>query len=379
MSTSAERAKKIFIGFTVAGLVLVVMGYVVNRRLDQLGMPLSEVGRTTQDGAVKRDASGTLPVLSDAIPAFGGIAAWINSEPLTPEQLKGKVVLVDFWTYSCINCIRTFPYVTSWHDKYKDKGLVVIGMHTPEFDFEKSQANVERAMVKYGIKYPVALDNEYGTWNNFSNRYWPAHYLFDAKGQLRYYHFGEGEYDETEAAIQALLKEAGVAAEMALTEHGEDVNFQKIGSPETYLGYERMEHFGSPETVANDQVKNYSIPEVLRLNTFALLGSWQIEGERSVLANGQGDIAYHFSAANANLVMGAPVAAGVRAEITLDGAPVPADKRGADVVEIDGRTYVQVGEERLYDLIDTHGEYGTHKLNLRFETDGVECYAFTFG
>lgn len=379
MSKHTTPALRILKGFVIAGICLLAMAYIVSHRLGQLNMPLKELGLggapvTTDD---MHFPGQPLPVLADAMPEFANVSAWLNSEALTPEQLKGKVVLIDFWTYSCINCIRTMPYLTQWYEKYKDLGFVIVGVHTPEFAFEKDRKNVEAAIKRHGITYPVAMDNDYGTWNNYSNRYWPAHYLFDAKGQLRETHFGEGMYEETEHAIQELLSEAGQQVIMDPVDVESRVDFSRIGTPETYIGYERQEFFGSPESVARDADKNYSIPEILRLNNFALLGTWRLEGERAVLADGAGAIANHFKAANANLVMGAPNE--VRAEVFLNGQPVPANKRGADVYEENGRTYVKVHEQRLYDLIDTRGQYGTEILRLEFEDDGVECYAYTFG
>lgn len=324
-------------------------------------------------------AGGDLPVLADRMPEFAGIEAWLNSGPIAQEELRGTVVLIDFWTYSCINCIRTLPYVTSWHEKYKDKGFTVIGVHTPEFAFEKEEDNVREAIERHGIGYPVALDNDYATWNAYSNRYWPAHYLFDAHGRLRFVHFGEGKYDETERNIQALLKEAGREAEMAVTEGGREVDFRRIGTPETYLGYARMERLGSPEPVVRDGETVYTAPEELASDKFYFSGAWRVETERSV-AGANARILYRFNAANANLVIAPPDGKAARVEVLLDNAPVPEGYRGADVtLGQDGKTYATIDEETLYELIYAPGKYERHLLEIRFLDAGTAAYAFTFG
>ena len=330
------------------------------------------------DAAVSDGAA--LPVLASKMPEFTDIEAWLNSEALTAEGLKGKVVLVDFWTYSCINCIRTLPYVTSWHEKYKDKGFTVVGVHTPEFAFEKKEANVAAAMLRHGITYPVALDNGYGTWNAYDNHYWPAHYLFDAQGRLRDTHFGEGAYDETERNIQALLKEAGQDAEMAVTEAGGAPEFSKIGSRETYLGYGRMELLASPETVGRDTVTTYSAAPPYALNRFYLSGGWRVEEERVVPSKGA-KLFYRYKAATANLVLGAQGdGPALRVEVKLDGAPVPDALRGEDLnYGEDGATYLLVRPEKLYEIIDAGAAYSEHLLELEFTDPGVAAYAFTFG
>lgn len=330
-----------------------------------------------QPASSTSSAPSSLPVLADKMPDFVGISTWLNSPALTPADLKGKVVLIDFWTYSCINCLRTLPYVTAWQQKYQDKGFTVIGVHTPEFDFEKVPANVAAAIKDHGITYPVALDNGYGTWNAYNNEYWPAEYLFDAQGRLRATHFGEGDYDVSERNIQALLAEAGKGDGAALTQVQSTTDFQKIQSPESYVGYARQEYFGSPETVAHDAPQTYSVPPKTTLNHFYLKGKWQIGEQFGQLVGPSGAIVYDYSASNANLVMGA--AASVRAQVLLDGAPVPAAFRGTDITENNGKTYATVGEQRLYDLIDAKGVYGEHVLTIQFEGSGVQAYAFTFG
>lgn len=357
-----------------------------------LGLMAWAVGMRTKDQTLVADPlanpfvpapadGGALPILAQAMPEFTGIEAWLNSEPLTAAGLKGKVVLIDFWTYSCINCIRTLPYVTSWHDKYVDKGFTVVGVHTPEFAFEKEEENVRDAVVRHDIAYPVALDNGYGTWNAYSNRYWPAHYLFDALGRLRYVHFGEGKYDETERAIQALLAEAGTDAGGALTELGDGPAFAKIGSPETYLGYGRMELLASPEDVARDRPQAYTAPEPYALNRFSFRGTWTVEDERAVPAAGAA-LFYRYRSAVANLVLANMDADGpaLRVDVRLDGKPVPETLRGADLnVGEDGSTYLLVKDERLYEIVDAGDDYRERLLELSFPEPGTAAYAFTFG
>lgn len=389
--SASPSVKKSFIIGAAAAAGLVIMAAIVNQRLGGVDMPLKGLENMnassfgTPEQLTKRvmEAEGganaeVLPVLAGSMPEFTGIKTWLNSPPLTTADLKGKVVLVDFWTYSCINCIRTLPYVTSWQEKYKDKGFTVIGVHTPEFAFEKIESNVRDAIERHHITYPVPMDNDYGTWNAYRNQYWPAHYLFDGKGRLRDVHFGEGDYEKTEHAIQLLLEEQGAKADEAVTEVPTTTDFSQIGTPETYLGYGRAEYFGSPEAVKKDAPQTYSSPAVPQDGLFYLFGTWTIEEERAVLDAASGGIAYRYQASNANLVMGSAKGT-VSAEVTLDGAPVPAAMRGADIVERDGKTYVEVSTERLYSLIDARGDYSKRTLRIRFLDAGIEAYAFTFG
>ena len=317
-----------------------------------------------------------LPILGK-MPDFVEIAAWLNSPPLTARELRGKVVLVDFWTYSCINCIRTLPYVTGWYDKYRDQGLVVVGVHTPEFAFEKDEGNVRKAILRYGIRYPVALDNFYGTWKAYDNRYWPAHYLFDAQGRLRDVHFGEGKYQETERAIQSLLMEARLLhAPKGLEPRASNVDFSRIDSPETYLGYARATNFSSREPASRDRAASYSVPSTLGLNAWALRGTWKIAGESAGLEAPGGAVRFRFKAPRLNLVMGGK-GRKTRAVVRLDGKPLPADARGADTGP-GGR--LVVGAPRLYNLVALPAQdRGDHVFEIDFEEPGVELYAFTFG
>ncbi len=365
--------KSYFVGFVVIVALVAIGAWTVATRTKGLGgsiagLPAS-IGRQTPTG------SSGLPVLADAMPEFASISAWINSAPLTAAQLRGKVVLVDFWTYSCINCIRTLPYVTSWQEKYGDKGFTVIGVHTPEFAFEKSEANVRQAVGRFHITYPVALDNAYGTWNAYGNQYWPAHYLFDAQLRLRHAHFGEGAYEETEKDIQALLQEAGQDAAMPVTRIDDKTDFGKIASPETYLGYARLTQLDPSERPVKDAYATYRTGASPALNGFTYSGEWQIGAEHALSGKDAG-LRYRYRAANVNLVLGG---GRKRVEATLDGKPVPERLRGSDLhADASGATSAEIDGQRLYDLIDGAGLYEEHLLELHFDP-GVEAYALTFG
>lgn len=323
-------------------------------------------------GGKQAPRKGTLENYGTA-PEFTGIMNWLNVDhPLTMTELRGKVVLVDFWTYSCINCIRTFPYLTSWYEKYKDQGLVIVGVHTPEFEFEKKTANVADALKRHGITYPVAQDNAYGTWQAYNNRYWPAHYLIDAEGNVREYHFGEGNYEETEEAIQELLREAGQTVESGVSEVEAEAPGGRLQTPETYLGSNRLERFASPERVTG-AAQAFTTPENLKLNTFAYQGTWRVEGERAV-AKTEASLSLQFQGKKVFLVM-APEVTGTKAVVTvlLNGQPIEAMVAGQDVVS----GAVTVDEDRLYELVNFGDAPGEHTLELQFES-GVTVYAFTF-
>jgi cytochrome c biogenesis protein CcdA/thiol-disulfide isomerase/thioredoxin len=321
-----------------------------------------------------------LPVEGIA-PSLDGAVEWLNSPPLSAEQLRGKVVLVDFWTYSCINCIRTTPFVRAWAEKYKDQGLVVIGVHAPEFAFEKKIDNVRKAVADAKISYPVAIDNDYKIWRAFENNYWPAHYLIDAKGQIRYHHFGEGNYRQTEQAIQDLIHETGsakVAASTVTTNaKGAEASpdLKDIRSGETYIGYEQATNFASPEGLHEDANRTYSVGD-LSLNEWGLSGAWTIGREQATLEQSDGGIAYRFSARDLHLVLG-PDASGkpVRFQVTIDGK-APGVDHGADT-DADGNGTVT--STRLYQLVRQAGDVEAHNFQIRFLDPGVEAYAFTFG
>lgn len=315
-------------------------------------------------------------------PALNGASDWLNSPPLTREELRGKVVLVDFWTYSCINCLRTLPYVKAWSEKYRDQGLIVVGVHSPEFAFERKLSNVEKATRDLGIRYPVAVDNDYKIWRAFDNRYWPAHYFIDAQGRVRHHHFGEGGYAESERMIQRLLREAGATGledRLSLVEgHGIHLapDFKALRSPETYLGYERALNFVSVPAAVRNQVVSYSAPKQLALNTWALAGRWSVGPESATLDGASGRISYRFQARDLHLVLG-PAADGrpVRFKVQLDGRAPNAD-RGVDLKPDGSGT---VTEQRLYQLIRQHGDAREREVSIEFLDAGVSAYAFTFG
>ncbi len=330
------------------------------------------------DAATMRPA---LPVEGTA-PSLDGAVEWLNSPPLAREDLRGKVVLIDFWTYSCINCIRTLPYVRAWAEKYRDQGLVVIGVHAPEFAFEKKIDNVRQAVAGFKIEYPVAIDNDYRIWRAFDNSYWPAHYLIDAKGQIRYHHFGEGDYRETEEAIQDLLREAGstsasatetVTPETKGAEAGADMSHMLSG--ETYVGYRQARSFASNETMREDASRDYSVTAPA-LNEWGLSGEWTVGAEAATLDAANGGITYRFSARDLHLVLG-PVDSGkpVRFQVTVDGHP-PGPDHGADT---DANGNGVVTSTRLYQLVRQSGTVTAKTFTIRFLDPGVQAYAFTFG
>ncbi len=325
-----------------------------------------------------RDASGQASAqesgLHDALPnpypapEFTGIEAWLNSQPLTMQGLKGKVVLVDFWTYSCINCVRTLPYVTKWDRTYRDKGLVIVGIHAPEFEFEKNKANVEAAIAAHGIEYPVALDNRLDTWTAFKNRYWPAHYLIDRQGRVVYAHFGEGNYAETENNIRYLL---GLSVQVA--EAPEAAATSRDQSPETYLGYARAENFASPEPVIRDAAQTYSAPKFIPADHWALQGSWKIGAEHITALKAGDSILYNFTAGKVFLVLGTQDGAPVKATISLNGEPV-GQMAGKDAPE----GTVTIGNHTLYELV-RQPSVKNGLLEITALSPGLEAYAFTFG
>lgn len=294
-----------------------------------------------------------------AAPEFTGITKWLNSEPLSISTLKGKVVLVDFWTYTCINCIRTLPYTTSWYDKYHDKGFMVIGVHTPEFEFEKNTENVLNAIKQYNIHYPVAQDNNYATWQAYSNQYWPAEYLIDAKGNIRHVHFGEGDYDQTEKAIQQLLQEIGQNIDMPLSEIPDQTPKTQL-TPETYVGLSRIQRFASKEEVKTG-VQNYTLPASLPLNNWAFGGSWDIQSEFAT-SKLSSTLEFNFQAGKILLVI------------------TPATQSDIIKVSIDGKLVntITASEAKLYTLAENLNST-PHILHLDFFTPGTKIYAFTFG
>jgi cytochrome c biogenesis protein CcdA/thiol-disulfide isomerase/thioredoxin len=330
------------------------------------------------------NAVESAPILGDEgpMPDLGGAVAWINSPPLSTKSLRGKVVLIDFWTYSCINCLRALPYVEAWSTKYKDSGLVVIGVHTPEFAFEKDRSNVEKAVRDLKVTYPVAVDSDYQIWRAFKNEYWPAHYFIDGKGRIRYHHFGEGEYAESEHVIQQLLKENGAKSlaqdTINVSGSGAEAAPDKSDarSGETYIGYHRAENYASAEPIAKDSRKTYSLRPRLSLNQWGLAGSWKVGEESAVLQSAPGKIAFRFHARDLHLVLG-PSKDGkpIRFIVRLDGTP-PGDDHGVDT-DATGAGTVQ--GHRLYQLIRQKGTVEDRTFEIEFLDPGVQAFAFTFG
>jgi thiol-disulfide isomerase/thioredoxin len=312
--------------------------------------------------------------------AIGGAAAWLNSPRLTTSNLAGKVVLVDFWTYTCINWLRTLPYVRAWARKYR-QGLIVIGVHTPEFPFEHNLENVRRAVQQMRIEYPVVIDNDYSIWRAFNNHYWPALYFLDARGQLRDHHFGEGEYDRSEKTLQRLLAEAGTTGisngVVAVEAEGVEVaaDWDNLRSAENYLGYGRTERFASSGGVVPDRRRPYAAPDRLALNQWALAGEWTMGKEATVLSGPNGRLAYRFHARDLNLVMGPPRGSSVRFRVSIDRRP-PGPARGIDVDEAGNGT---VSEQRLYQLIRQPRPIVDRHFEIEFLESGVETFALTFG
>jgi thiol-disulfide isomerase/thioredoxin len=324
------------------------------------------------------------PSIVGSAPLYGlsGATGWVNSPPLTAKQLKGKVVLVDFWTYSCINCLRAVPYVRAWAEKYKDSGLVVIGVHTPEFDFEKQLPNVQKAVQKFAIPYPVALDSNHAIWDAFHNEYWPAHYFIDATGKVRFEHFGEGDYNQSERWIQQLLQEAH-AANMPSSVgpvHGQGVQAAadagNVRSPETYIGYARADNFSSPGGIKPDANRLYTQPSLLRLNQWALAGSWVDRDQFAALNSAGGKIAFRFHARDLHLVLGPEVGGkAIRFRVTIDGQ-APGENHGVDT---DAEGNGVVTDYRLYQLVRLKGSVVDHTFVIEFFDPGVQAFSFTFG
>ena len=307
--------------------------------------------------------SSTHPI-HGALSAVDGAPIWLNSEPLTAEGLRGRVVLVDFWTYSCVNWLRTLPYVSAWHETYGDRGLVVVGVHAPEFGFEHDLDNVRRAASELDVGYPVVIDNDFTIWRSFENHYWPAVYLVDRDGRVRFHHFGEGAYEETERAIQRLLGVDGETVRVEAAGLAEAADWDTLRSPETYVGYTRGERRSEPR--ANG----------LALNHWALTGDWSIGEEAAVLDAAAGSIAYRFQARDLNLVLAPPASGGpVRFAVRLDGRP-PGDAHGVDV---DQSGEGSVSEPRMYQLVRRRGAVGQRAFEITFLDPGVRAYVFTFG
>ncbi len=321
-------------------------------------------------------AAAALPV-EGRLPGFGGATAWLNTAPLTPAGLRGKVVAVQFCTFSCINWLRTVPYVRAWAEKYRDDGLVVLGVHSPEFPFEHDLGKIRSALDQMGVEYPVAVDNEFAVWRAFDNAYWPALYLVDAGGRIRHHHFGEEDYERSERVIQRLLAEAGRAdVDGDLVSVAPDgvylgADWDRLGSPETYVGYARATGFASPGGLAPDRSQVYREPSRLRLNNWALSGDWTVGEQVATMNEPGGRIVHRFQGRDVNLVLGSRS----RFLVTVDGKP-PHGSRGLDV---DGQGAGTVAEERLYQLIRQDGPITERTFEITFANVGAQAYVFTFG
>ena len=323
-----------------------------------------------------------LPILRKA-PELSGLTSWMNSEPFLLKELQDKVVLVDFWTYTCINCIRNIPHIEAFYEKYQDNGLVVLGVHTPEFAFERDKDNVKERVEQYGITYPVALDNGYITWNAFENRFWPALYLIDVKGNIRYTHFGEGKYAETEAVIQQLLLEANLLSLekiTRITEPPAGVDFTSIGTPEIYFGASRINNIGNPiEAVQINEPYEFTEPQAVEFNRFYLVGTWRIMSEFAQLVEGKGKVLIRYKANKVNMVLDTKGEADILAEVKLDGEYLTKSNRGEDIVFLGDASFLKAQGAKLYNLVDTKDEYGTHTLELIVPSSDLEFFTFTFG
>ncbi|MFG1870579.1 redoxin family protein [Micromonospora arborensis] len=309
------------------------------------------------------------------LPPLAGAAEWLNSEPLGPADLRGRVVLVNFWTLTCINWLRQEPYVRAWSQAYRSDGLVVVGVHTPEFSFEHEVDGVRRAVAARSIDYPVAVDNDYAIWRAVGNQYWPALYFVDTDGVIRDEHFGEGRYEQSERVLQQLL---GIERDLVPVEGlgpEAEADWNNLRTPETYLGFSRGEHFGSPNGAALDERRVYELPESLGLNQWALAGAWTIGSESVVLDAGGGSIAFRFHARDAHLVLAPEAGAPIPFRVLLDGA-APGPSHGVDVDE-DGNGVLEDG--RLYQLVRQHDAVRERTLEITFGEPGAAAYAFTFG
>jgi thiol-disulfide isomerase/thioredoxin len=332
-------------------------------------------------GAAAGSAAGAAVVPETRMPSLDGATAWINTPPLSPQRLRGKVVLVDFWTFTCINWLRTLPWLRTWQQKYAEQGLVIVGVHSPEFEFEQDLANVRRAVKDLDVGFPVAVDSNHEIWHAFANQYWPALYFVDAEGRVRHHQFGEGDYERAEEIIQQLLLEArGAGKWQAIREpRGDGVeamaDWANLRTPETYLGFSRADNFSSPGGSTTVGSRDYAFPSTLRTNHWAVSGSWQFERESAVSSAASARLAFRFHARDLHLVMGARGAPGIRFRVTLDGKP-PGAAHGLDV-DADG--FGSLSERRLYQLIRQPGAIRDRVFEIEFFGTGAEAYAFTFG
>ncbi|HET9001915.1 MAG TPA: thioredoxin family protein [bacterium] len=382
MSEKIDHDRRRFLGLAAMSIAAAELGVIGSANAQSgktkpASQPTAEARQLTP-GAVQ---SRPIPIEGE-LPSLGGATGWLNSSPLTAAGLRGKVVLVEFWTYTCINWLRTLPYVRAWAEKYKDRGLVVIGVHSPEFAFEKNAENVRRAAKDLRVDYPIAVDSDHVIWRAFKNEYWPALYFVDAQGHIRHHQFGEGEYEQSEMIIQRLLAEAGIGGigDELVSVDGRGVeaaaDWGSLKSPENYVGYERTENFASPRGPALDKRRVYAVPARLSLNYWALSGDWTVKTQAIVLNKANGRIAYRFHARDLHLVMG-PAARGtsVRFRVLIDGQP-PGVAHGVDVDDQGNGT---VAVQRLYQLIRQSKPIVDRQFEIEFLDSGVEAFVFTFG
>lgn len=362
MPESINQERRKFIGAAAAALGATRLG-VVGSAIQQMAC-----------AALAEGNEGPLPSLS-------GATQWLNSAPLTTAGLRGKVVLVDFWTYTCVNWVRTLPYVRAWDEKYRDQGLAVIGVHTPEFPFEGDLDNVRWAAKEMDVRFPIAVDTDYSVWRAFNNEYWPAVYIADANGNVRFHHFGEGAYDRTERVIQRLLSQGGRTIDdqlVRVTPRGLEVaaDYGTLRSPESYLGYERAESFASAGDALIDAPRAYTVPPRLVLNQWGLAGDWTVKGKAVVLNKASGRIVYRFHARDVNLIMGPPPGSPpVRFTVKVDGKP-PGAVHGTDIDEQGNGT---AARQTTYQLLRQQGRIADREFEIEFAEPGVEAFAFTFG
>jgi thiol-disulfide isomerase/thioredoxin len=379
-SLSLQSARRALGVAGIAGFVALALCFNANV-LTRVQIMNTAKAADSSIGALQR---GNFPSLGDegAMPELDGGTGWLNSAPLSRKSLRGKVVLVNFWTYTCINSIRPLPYLRNWATKYHDAGFVVIGVHTPEFSFEHEPVNIQNAVRNLNVTFPVATDSEQRVWQSFNNQYWPAQYLVDAKGRIRYHHFGEGDYGEIERVIQELLKENGATGATSDTTSVSGVGIEAPPdwadgrSPETYIGYRQSQNFASPEKVRKGSVKVYSAPAKLSLNHWALSGSWNVSAESAVLQTVPGKMVFRFHSRDLHLIL-APTRDGkaVRFKVTLDGAAL-GENHGVDTAP-DGTG--EIREPRLYQLIRQKGPIADRTFEIDFLDPGVQALDFTFG
>jgi thiol-disulfide isomerase/thioredoxin len=349
---------------------------------------VNDAARDSKSGLIRSivhriaDAREVALPVEGRLPSFEGATEWLNSDPLTPDGLRGRVVLVDFWTYTCINWLRTLPYLRAWAAKYRDDGLTVIGVHTPEFDFEQNIGNVTAQSRNLGVAYPIAVDSDYAVWNAFANQFWPAVYLADAEGRIRFHHFGEGEYPMTEMVIQRLLLDAGadgIDQDLVIVDpRGLEVaaDWQTLESPETYAGYRQSTGFAQEDAAGFDEPRVYTLPEQLGLNRWGLSGTWTVAGHAAVLNEPGGRIAFEFHARDLNLVMGpSSRGASIPFRVFLDGH-LAKDAHGSDV-DPDGSGTMR--DQRAYQLIRQPAPIADRRFEVEFLDSGVDAYCFTFG